>query len=257
MPTPRPEERFAEEVLRRVLGATVTQHDDGSSPRMVDGLFVLPDGTLGAVEVTTIGEPAALERESLATRGTWSVPGSRWSWAVYVGADSMKDLRRHLATIVLDCERRGIANPARVDHAHPNEAWEWFKMSGVRMHGFETRSGSPFISVIPEAAGGAVWEPSLAAFPVWLAARLREADLTAKIDKLRATGRYDLHLFLRVHETAMPPALYHPLAIGDSLPPAPLNPPQGLSGVWLAPRWKNPMLRWSLGGGWAREDCLD
>lgn len=253
----RPEERFAGEVLRRVLGATVTQHDDGSSPRMVDGLFELPDGTLGAVEVTTIGEQAALERESLAAKRDWSVPGSRWSWAVYVGADSLKDLQRHLATIILDCERRSIANPEHVEHEHPTDAWAWFETSGVRMHGFETLNGPPVIDVIPEAGGGAVWGDSMDKFPGWLAARFRQPDLTTKIGKLRATRRADLHLFLRVHDTAMPDELYYPLAFGDTIPTEPLHAPAGLTGVWLAPRWRNPILRWSSDDGWSREDCLD
>ena len=52
---PRSEELFAFEILRRVLGADVTLHDDGSKRAMVDGLLTMPDGTLGAVEVTTLG----------------------------------------------------------------------------------------------------------------------------------------------------------------------------------------------------------
>ena len=52
----RSEERFAVEVMRRVLGITVTEVDDNSRPAMVDALFVLPDGTKGALEVTTIGD---------------------------------------------------------------------------------------------------------------------------------------------------------------------------------------------------------
>lgn len=46
-PGVRSEERFAEEVLRRVLGIEVTTRDDGSSDRMADALFTLPDDTEG------------------------------------------------------------------------------------------------------------------------------------------------------------------------------------------------------------------
>lgn len=93
--------------------------------------------------------------------------------------------------------------------------------------------------------------------PAWLAVRLRDSDLTENIDKLRATGREELHLFLRVHDTAMPFSLYDPLAFGDYVPGSPLNAPKDLTGLWLAPAWKNPILWWSARGGWRREDCLD
>lgn len=44
----RTEERFAEEVLRRVLAVEVTGRDNGSAPRMPDVLFNMPDGSTGA-----------------------------------------------------------------------------------------------------------------------------------------------------------------------------------------------------------------
>ena len=55
----------------------------------------------------------------------------------------------------------------------------------------------------------------------------------------------------------MPFSLYYPLAWGAHVPTAPLNAPDGLTGLWLAPAWKNPILRWSAEAGWHREDCLD
>lgn len=75
----RPEERFAEEVLRRVLRIEVTGRDDGSSDRMVDALFDLPDGRSGALEVTTIGEREAFEREAIAAKNDWHVDGAQWA----------------------------------------------------------------------------------------------------------------------------------------------------------------------------------
>lgn len=91
----------------------------------------------------------------------------------------------------------------------------------------------------------------------WLAERLCEPDLAENVNKLKATGRSELHLFLRIHDTAMPFSLYHPLAWGDYVPSAPLEAPDGLTGLWLAPAWTNPILWWSRSAGWARADCLD
>ncbi len=46
-PRNRPKERFAAEVLRRVLGIEVVGRDDGSVDRMADVSFRLPDGRDG------------------------------------------------------------------------------------------------------------------------------------------------------------------------------------------------------------------
>jgi hypothetical protein len=66
----------------------VTHVDDNSLPGMVDALFVLPDGTDGALEVTTIGDRSALESEALAAKGPWTVSGARWAWMVQLSRPS-------------------------------------------------------------------------------------------------------------------------------------------------------------------------
>ena len=53
------------------------------------------------------------------------------------------------------------------------------------------------------------------------------------VEKLRATGRPELHLFLRIHDTAMPFSLYYPLAWGDYVPADSLDAPEGLTALWL------------------------
>lgn len=254
----RPEERFAEEVLRRIVGIEVTHRDDGTAHRMVDALFRSPDGLDGALEVTTIGEPEALEREAIAAKTDWRVVGSTWAWIVHVGRGvMMRDLERHLPTLVITCERHGASDPRLVSHEYPDkEAFDWFAASAISIHGYPETKRPGAVDVLPDGGGGAVYE-HLDELPQWLTGRLREPDLAKKIDKLRETGREDLHLFLRIHDTAMPFSLYHPLACGDYVPAEPLDAPPGLTGLWLAPAWKNPILWWSATRGWARADCLD
>jgi hypothetical protein len=255
----RNEERFAEEVLRRVLGVEVTQRDDGSLNRMPDALFRLPSGIEGALEVTTIGAREALEREAIAARTDWHVAGARWAWMIHVGAGvSMREFERHLPTIVLACEAREATDPRLVPHEHRGDgaAFRWLASVDVSMHGFPQTSRPGAIDVLPDGGGGAVYE-HLDELPVWLAERLREPDLAENVNKLKATGRSELHLFLRIHDTAMPFSLYHPLAWGDYVPSASLEAPDGLTGLWLAPAWRNPILWWRRSAGWARADCLD
>lgn len=124
------------------------------------------------------------------------------------------------------------------------------------MHGFAETSRPGAIDVLPDGGGGAVYD-HLDELPQWLAARLREPDLVEKIHKLKATGRGELHLFLRIHDTAMPFSLYYPLAWGDYVPSGPLHAPVRVTGLWLAPAWKNPILWWSATRGWSRADCVD
>lgn len=124
------------------------------------------------------------------------------------------------------------------------------------MHGFPETARPGAIDVLPDGGGGAVFE-NLDELPQWLAARLDEPDLAEKLDKLRATQRAELHLFLRIHDTAMPFSLYYPLAWGDYVPARLLDAPTGLTGLWLAPAWKNPTLWWGASTGWRREVCLD
>lgn len=259
MPRVRNEERFAEEVLRRVLGIEVTQRDDGSAHRMADALFLLPDGSEGALEVTTIGEREAIEREAIAAKTDWQVEGAAWAWMVHVGPGVvMRDLERHLATLVLACERQRARDPRllRGDDCD-REAIEWFASSNLSMHGFADTNRPGAIDVLPDGGGGGAVYEHLDELPQWLGERLQEANLAENIDKLRSTGRAELHLFLRVHDTAMPFSLYYPLAWGDYIPAAPLDAPDGLTGVWLAPAWKNPILWWGAGTEWRRDDCLD
>jgi hypothetical protein len=251
---PRNEERFAEEVLNRVLGIQVIQRDDQSEDRMVDALFRFPDGRQGALEVSTIGEREALEQEAIAAKKDWSVPGATWAWMVHVGTGVvMRDLERHLPTLVLTCEAIGARNPRLVAYEHQGlDAFEWLSSSNVSMHGFPSKKRPGAIDVLPEGGGGAVHN-DLDALPQWLSSRLREQDLTRKLTKLFATGLDELHLFLRVHDTAMPFSLYDPLAFGGSVPSRQLEAPAGLTGLWLAPAWNNPILWWSAHRGWARE----
>lgn len=246
------------EVLRRVLGVEVTSRDDNSAHRMVDALFRLPDGTEGALEVTTIGSREALEREAIAAKTDWHIEGARWAWMVHVGQGTvMRDLKRHLPTLVLTCERYGTSDPRTLPYEFRDmEAFRWLSATDVSIHGFSqtTRPGS--IYVLPDGGGGAVYE-HLDELPRWLAARLRESDLLENVEKLRATGRRELHLFLRIHDTAMPFSHYYPLATDNYVPAEALNAPSGLTGLWLAPAWKNPILWWSATQGWARADCFD
>ncbi len=135
---PRPEEMFAFEVLRRVLGATFEAFDDNSAPRQTDGLFVLSDGTRGAVEVTTIADRDALEFDGL-TRGPWKVDGSEWRWTVRAPPGlRLSDLRPCVANAVTACEAAGVRTLD--DYPHGRDPYvAKLRSFGVHMDGFPSK----------------------------------------------------------------------------------------------------------------------
>lgn len=225
---------------------------------MPDALFRLPNGIEGALEVTTIGEREALEREAIAAKTDWHVEGAQWAWMIHVGRGVvMREFERHLPTLVLTCETSSATDPRFIPYnRRRGDSFEWFDSADVSMHGFPQTSRPGAIDVLPDGGGGAVYE-HLDELPLWLGSRLRDPDLDGNVEKLRASGRRELHLFLRIHDTAMPFSLYYPLAWGDYVPTESLDAPDGLTGLWLAPAWRNPILWWSASTDWVRSDCLE
>jgi len=104
-------------------------------------------------------------------------------------------------------------------HDEGRQAFQWLQGAAVRLHGFPESNRPGAIDVLPGGGGGAVSE-HLDELPSWLAlaARLSGDAIETKVKKLRSTGRPELHLFIRVHDTAMPFSLYYPLAWGDAVP---------------------------------------
>lgn len=177
---------------------------------------------------------------------------------VHVGKGvQMLELKRHLATLVLACERHRVNDPRLLPYdRRPDDAMEWFESSDLSIHGVATTRRPGAIDVLPSGGGGAAFD-HLDGLPSWLADRLRASDLSANVEKLRASGHDELHLFLRVHDTGIPFSLYDPLAFSNVVPTSTLDVPQGLAGVWLAPAWRNPILWWGARTEWRRADCLD
>jgi hypothetical protein len=152
---PRFEERFAFDVMQRVIGATVTDFDDNSRPGLADGLFVLPDGRPGAVEVTILGDGTELELQAFSGhRDDWVVPGARWYWIIQTaGTVSRKKLRRHLDHIVL-AELSRVSGTLLVGAEAPMgyNRWLWVQtvdragLSGVRYHDLRHAFASALIA---------------------------------------------------------------------------------------------------------------
>lgn len=123
---------------------------------MVDGLLKMPDGTLGAVEVTTVGESAALETTSLLAGREWFVRGSKWAWHTWIPAGvSIREFERHLAPAIRAWEAAHIMDPRAFfpPVTHVDESVRWMYESRIRMRAFESKAPGA-VYVIPEGGGG-------------------------------------------------------------------------------------------------------
>ncbi len=265
MPTKlRSEERFAVEVVRRTLRMTVTSVDDNSLPGQVDATFRLPDGTPGALEVTTLGDRAVMEAERLAHEADWRGSGLKWSWWVAVsGAIRVDALKRHLPALLRHCEALHLRSPELLTPPHPHllgpvaEAYRWWEQhEEVEAHGFPETHNLGRVDVVPAGDGGAV-DDHLSGLSGWLNEQWATSLLSRKVAKLAAIGLPEQHLFLRIHETALPWPLLDGVSFSNVIPPPGLEPPATLTGLWLAARWRNPILWWSKTHGWQRTDCLE
>lgn len=243
----RMEERFAVAVLRGTIGARFTAYDEGRVAGHVDGLFVLPDGREGALEVTTLAEPASMQVEAIAAND-WIVPGATWAWMVNVGpAVDMRSLHEHIVDLVLTCERLDVNTPDDALVA-PREAFAWYEQNDVSMHGFPETNRPGAIDVLPHGFGGAVSD-NLDALPDWLADQF-DTPLLGR--KLARTERPEQHLFVRVHQSGMPFAFFHPLAWATAVPLASPHGHGSLTALWMVARWSRSALRWSALDGWDR-----
>lgn len=162
-----------------------------------------------------------------------------------------------LSVTGLTCESTGMTDPEDAAFAYRDHpAFNWFEASDISMRGFPDTNHPGRVDVLPDPSGGFVRD-DLDDLPAWLSARLARPDLERKVEKLRSSGRDELHLFLRVQHTGMPFELYEPTAFTSIVPTTAFDPPSGLTGLWLAPAWGNPILWWQSGDSWQRADCLD
>jgi hypothetical protein len=151
--SPRAEERFAIAVIEQLEGAVFDVVDDGSEDRMLDGLFHAPDGELGALEVTTVGQRPALAAESLAAKSDRTIPGLRWAWIVWFEPGTkMKALRDPLEAALLECERVGVRSPDELPWR--SAARRWYEGSTLRAAGTPGTARPGAVDVVPAGDGG-------------------------------------------------------------------------------------------------------
>jgi hypothetical protein len=256
MPGPRSEEQYIAEAFRRIFGASMTHADDGLADSQVDWLFALPDGREGALEVTTLADRVAMETEALAGKER-SIDGARLHWVLYVrDGVEMRTAVRIARQLAVECEAAGVIRPEELPRSDDADAHR-YRSSGVRLYGFEGTDSPGKLAVLRHGLGGWLGDGIDHLVPE-LEEILASDEQAHNLAKLRATGRPELHLAFRVHDTGLSKfELWNGVAMESTLPTGDLEASQGLAGVWLFGPFHTPVLWWSATDGWRRDDWLE
>jgi hypothetical protein len=158
MPVPSlsPIEEYAREVIARLLGVRVVQHDDQSAAGLPDLRIEYPDRPHAVVEVVRdVDRVRPEQRDALHSRG-WSIddPSLTRSWAIEPEpAADMRQLRKDLPLILKSAERagRGQVQPLPWSQLDPI-AYELYRLRVVRAHSFPRSAGAPAVWFAPGRA---------------------------------------------------------------------------------------------------------
>ncbi len=223
----------------------------------VDVMLTLRDGRTAAFEVTNLGEEDALTLARLLEKikYKWPVVGD-WFWRIEVGSVADLDrLKLCYDEIIRICETAGEPDPRRIEGGwptHPNVRW-LVRESSSEMIGFPnipaTNLKRPMTEVVPRVGAGFVDE-SLSGFAAGLAKAFEKPHVQQHFDKLARSGADERHLFIPLHDSALPFSVSSELVFKETLPPDPPVVPDSVTHLWLAPAGSPRVLLWSRAEGW-------
>jgi hypothetical protein len=242
----------------RVLEAVEAQAWDIDGRKgVVDAILTLQDGRKAAFEVTNLAAEGALKLAMLLAKENhkWPVPGD-WFWTIEVGSlEDLRRLKRCYENIILICERAGEPYPDRIawePSAHPDLQWLVYESSSV-MTGYPERLAKdmdrPGAMVVPSAGGGVIDE-SMSGFADALSEAFKSPHIQAHFEKLARADADERHLFVPLHDSALPFSISSELVFEDTLPPEPPPVPDSVTHLWLAPAGSRRVLLWSRAAGW-------
>lgn len=223
----------------------------------VDVMLTLRDGRKAAFEITNLAGEGALHlaMRLSSVNHAWPAVGN-WVWNVEVGSvDDLKRLEKCYAKIIRLCEQAGVPYPYEIAWEPSADAdLQWLvHESSSEMTGFpELRVGdmqNPKTIVVPRAGGGWIDE-SLSGFAIALRDAFQKQHIKDHFDKLAKAGTDERHLFIPLHDSALPFGVSSELVFEDTLPPDPPPLPDSVTHLWLAPAGSRRVLLWNSADGW-------
>lgn len=244
-------ERFLRGVLSRSIGADVEQVDDGSRNGMHDAEVRYPDGRIAAVEFTSIGERAAFQMQSLPTE--LLIPSTPFWWTLRYELSGVlwRDVERHVPVLVAVLDQYGMRDADDLRREFRGlPAWDWYERNDLSLRHFGPVSKGGRVDVLPKASGGVV-DSDYLGLNAWVESMQAEPWWGENVAKLARSGRSELHLALRAHDTGVPFSLLAalmdggPISVGD---PSGMDP---VTDLWIVIPYGTSAAHWSAREGWA------
>lgn len=246
-----PGERAACTVVERVLGVRTEAWDIDGRQGAVDARIHYPDGRLGVLEHSVLAQQPDMELDArlMAQRDGWPLPG-RWWWSVQIAQpDYLARTRAVFERVVLLCESHNVTQPVRlplsIQHDDPDVRWLLVESASSLMghptvparEGTRTRT-----AMITGASMGGAVDDELVGLNAALDDALTLTHLAERVRKLRRHEADERHLFIPIHERALPYVIFGGLAFGERVPEEPPPIPPGISHLWLAPNFSQRVL---------------
>jgi hypothetical protein len=247
------QEKFAAIVVATAVGARAEAYDVRGRQRAVDVRLTYPDGREAALEVTSQAGVGVQQRNAL-TRDEVPNPG-KWTWSISIGdVEDLPELLDRYARIITTSEALGISHPSRLYSRHlPSLDFEWLMESSVSMSGMpdvpaDQKTNRQTIRILPLGDGGGV-DHLLEGLPGAIAALLALPNQLRHVDKLRASGFEETHLFLALDEGSLPFAQRAGLvARPTAIPCEDFVLPEGLNYLWFVSDFSHALYGYGPGG---------
>ena len=149
------------------------------------------------LEVTTIGDQSAIEREAIAAKWSWHVDGAKRTWMVHVGTalhvvDAGAQAAPCDAAVAVRAALRERSATSSV-RPPPRRRHQVVRELGPRHHGVATTRRPESIDVLPSGGGGAAFDPrSLAAAPTLSSIATRALRLINQVPARRGGATLSL-----------------------------------------------------------------
>lgn len=168
----------------------------------------------------------------------------------------MGRLKQCYENIIRICEAANIEHPenstmAWGPSAAPDLRW-LVEESGCSMTGYSSLTAAGrHAMVVPHSQLGGWIEDSLTGFADELRTAFQAGHITPHFEKLNREPNVDeRHLFIPMHETALPSNLSTTLTFTDILPSQPPPVPSYITHLWLGPAFGKRVLLWTPADGW-------
>jgi hypothetical protein len=229
-------ERWAQQIIEKVLNRPVAIHDDGSQPSMYDlriGVVVAPD-----VAIECVGAVDAVGTE------TWNVGPGRGPLRVAVNGDWLVTLAReaHICTIrqrigpiLRDLEQRGDrrVSAGYLFKRHDYQLLQELEPLGIQSASCFRMPGTGRVHLTIEGSGGVV-DSAGSALPQWIGEFLRDPEREDVLFKLRQTSAQERWVFVHVGLHGAPWSVESYLTGEfERLPATGPNLPSPVTGIWV------------------------